>query len=174
MALPQRSSDPPPRSSATPGSAAATQYQGSSVSPASPQQALGPCHSHQILRLCIFHQHRLSHQASDRQAGTSPYILPVSLLITKRGHSKDTSAALLSSAQLCSSPSRFEGCSNSLCHCYFCCQSWGLLRDSARHCLYKKMNISQYPHPSSFSKKQVLLYFQKFLYFETRASTHWS
>lgn len=51
-----------------PGLAAATQYQGSSVSPASPQQALGPCHSHQILRLCIFHQHSChTKPVTDRQ-----------------------------------------------------------------------------------------------------------
>lgn len=76
--------------SVTPGSAAATQYQRPSLSTASPQQALGPCHPQQIFRLCIFHQHRLSHQASDRQAGTFLSILPISLLMTKMDHSKDT------------------------------------------------------------------------------------
>ena len=93
--------------------------------------------------------------------------------LQKGSRQKDTSAALLSPAQLCSSPSSFEGCSNSLWHRCFCCLCWGSLRDCARHCLYRKGIFYNILFPLILPKKQVLLYFQKFVYFGTRASTQW-
>lgn len=83
----------------------------------------------------------------------------------KRGQSKDT-ATLLSPAQLCSAPSSFEGCCDSLYHCYFCCLCWGLLRAHAKHCLCKKRNILQHPFPPYRAEDTGL----QFAYFGTRAS----